>query len=112
MVAMPTLFRQAEGSIRDDRNCEGRTGIAGVSSSGHAFTGIFREPRRAPHLLSTREVNRLPRETGGRRERMAEQSYDPVVPANVGNRRATERSGHGTHRREGGNKQAYLAKET
>jgi hypothetical protein len=43
---------------------------------------------------------------------MAEQSYDPIVPMKVGNRRASVRSGHGTHRREGGNKQAYLAKET
>jgi len=32
LVAMPTPLMQAEGSIRDDRNCEGRTEIAGVSS--------------------------------------------------------------------------------
>ena len=31
---------QAEGSIRDDRNREGRTGIAGVASSGHASKEI------------------------------------------------------------------------
>ena len=34
-----------------------------------------------------------------------EQSYDPIVPVKVGNRRASVRSGHGTHWREGGNKQ-------
>jgi hypothetical protein len=33
---------------------------------------------------------------------MDEQSYDPVVPVKVGNRRASARSGHGTHWREGG----------
>ncbi len=43
---------------------------------------------------------------------MDEQSYDPVVPAKVGNRRASTRSGHGTHWREGGNKRMYLPKET
>ncbi len=42
----------AEGSTRDDRNCEGRTGIAGVSSSGHVSKGIPQEPRRARHLRS------------------------------------------------------------
>ena len=30
----------------------------------------------------------------------------------VGNRRASARSGHGTHWREGGNKRTYLPKET
>lgn len=44
--------------------------------------------------------------------KMDEQSYDPVVPVKVGNRRASARSGHGTHRREGGNKRTYLPKET
>jgi hypothetical protein len=43
---------------------------------------------------------------------MKEQSYDPVVPAKVENRRASERSGHGIHWREGGNKVTYLLKET
>ena len=43
---------------------------------------------------------------------MDEQSYDPVVPVKVGNRRASARSSHGTHWREGGNKRTYLPKET
>jgi hypothetical protein len=43
---------------------------------------------------------------------MEEQSYDPIVPAKVENRRASERSGHGTHWREGGNKVTYLLEET
>jgi hypothetical protein len=41
---------------------------------------------------------------------MDEQSYDPVVPVKVGNRRASARSGHGTHWREGG-KQADVSAE-
>jgi hypothetical protein len=43
---------------------------------------------------------------------MKEQSYDLVVPVKVGNRRASEGSGHGTHWREGENKVTYLLKET
>jgi hypothetical protein len=39
-----------------------------------------------------------------------EQSYDPVVPMKVGNRRASARSGHGTHWREGGNRCTNLSK--
>ena len=42
----------------------------------------------------------------------AEQSYEPIVPEKVGNRRAPARGSHGTHRREGENKRTYLLKET
>ena len=52
----------------------------------------------------------MPRETVGTRPRMQEQSYEPVVPMKVGNRRASERSGHGTHWREGGNRCTNLTK--
>jgi hypothetical protein len=45
-----------------------------------------------------------PRETGGRQGRVDEQSYEPIVPAKVGNRRAPARGGHDTHWREGGNR--------
>ena len=41
---------------------------------------------------------------------MAEQSYNLIVPMKVGNRRASERSGHGTHWREGGSKRTNLLK--
>jgi hypothetical protein len=34
---------------------QGRTGVAGVPSSGHASKGIPQEPKRAPHLLPHRE---------------------------------------------------------
>jgi hypothetical protein len=39
-----------------------------------------------------------------RQERVGEQSYDLIVPGKVGNRRAPERGGHGTHWREGVNR--------
>ena len=38
-------------------------------------------------------------------------SSDPT-PVKVENRRASERSGHGIHWREGGNKVTHLSKET
>src|SRR5580692_3979886 len=41
---------------------------------------------------------------------MEEQSYDPIVPVKVENRRASARSGHGIHWREGGNKRTNLPK--
>jgi hypothetical protein len=41
---------------------------------------------------------------------MLEQSYEPIVPTSVGNRRASARSGHGAHGREGGNKRTNLLK--
>ncbi len=112
IVAMPTPLAQRKAASGNDRNCEGRPGIAGVPSSGHVSKRISHKPRRAPHLLSLREERRPPRQTGGDRGRMEEQSYDPVVPMKAENRRASERSGHGIHWREGGNKVTYLLKET
>jgi hypothetical protein len=49
----------AEGSIRDDRNCEGRTEIAGIASSGHVSKGIPQEPRRARHLSAHQSGNAI-----------------------------------------------------
>ena len=100
----------AEGSIRDDRNCEGRTGIAGVASSGHVPKGFPRNPGELAISPLARAVTRSPRETRGEREGMDEQSFEPTVPMKVGNRRASARSGHGTHWREGGNRCTYLTK--
>ncbi len=50
IVAMPTLlvWRKAASGRPI---LQGRTGIAGVPSSGHASKGISQEPRRAPRLL-------------------------------------------------------------
>ena len=41
---------------------------------------------------------------------MMEQSYNPIVPMKVWNRRASARSGHRTHWREGGSKRTNLLK--
>jgi len=51
---------------------------------------------------------------GDRRQQLRadEQSYEPIVPMKVGNRRAPARGGHGTHWREGENKRTHLLKET
>ena len=70
---------------------------------------MVQEPKRAPHLLSHQEdhlwewVERhvQPRVDRRKHGRMLEQSYDPIVPRKVGNRRAPARGGHGTHWREG-----------
>ena len=37
---------------------------------------------------------------------MVEQSYNPIIPVKVGNHRASARSGHETHWREGGSKRS------
>jgi len=41
---------------------------------------------------------------------MLEQSYNLIVPTKVGNRRAPETGGYGTHWREGGSKRTNLLK--
>jgi hypothetical protein len=79
---------------------------------------MAQEPKRAPHLLSHQEdrlrkrVERYVQPRVDRRNhgRMLEQSYDPIVPMKVGNRRAPVRGGHGTHWREGGSKRTNLLK--
>ena len=70
---------------------------------------MAQEPKRAHHFLSHQEdrlwewIERYVQPRVDRREhgRMLEQSYDPIVPMKVGNRRAPARGGHGTHWREG-----------
>jgi RNA-directed DNA polymerase len=52
----------------------------------------------------------FPRVDRREHERMAEQSYNPIIPRKVGNRRAPERGGHGTHWREGGSRRTNLLK--
>jgi len=47
-------------------------------------------PGELPISSSTREERRPPRETVGDRGRDGRQSYDPIVPVKVGNRRASE----------------------
>src|ERR1022692_364909 len=111
IVAMPTPLAWRKAASGRPIT-QGRPGIAGVPSPGHASTGISQEPRRAPHPLLITGGTDSPRETGGEPGGMAEQSYKPILPAKVGNRRAPVRGGHGTHWREGANKRTYLPKET
>jgi hypothetical protein len=118
----------AEGSIRT----AARARLArDRPSPGHASKGISREPRRArclcrmvgigpaqPQLDQVRGDEGSPRRKrttldeqkpaakGDRRPqpRADEQSYEPIVPMKVGNRRAPARGGHDTHWREGANR--------
>ena len=102
----------AEGSIWDDRNCEGRTEIAGVASSGHVSKGIPQEPRRARHPRSARAVTRSPRDTRGGHEPVDEQSYEPIVPRKVGKRRAPPGAATGPTGGKGGTGARICRKET
>ena len=122
----------AEGSIRTTDNAR-LAGVAGVPSPGHAFKRISREPRRAADLSRAgygfcptqkepgpegnegvpREANRPSTWSTCRQGRPEvagtgrQQSYEPIIPTKVGNRRASVRSGHGTHWREGVNRLTY-----
>ena len=106
--------------------CEGYIRAAGVYRPGHAFRGASQEPRRALRLLAQDRVWVHPATTDlvqatvwvcpvwerskhpaqevpddrGRPEASGkgeEQSYEPIVPEKVGNRRAPAMGGHGTH---------------
>lgn len=111
IFAMPTPFARRKAA-------SGTTAIARAARDRRSpklracFQRDFPQTQESSPSPLDREERRTPRETVGDRGRMEEQSYDPVVPAKVGNRRASERSGHGTHWREGGNKVTYLLKET
>ena len=112
------VFEEAEGNIQQQPLLRGGAGIGGVFSPGHVSKEVGREPKRAPHSLPHQEerlriwVGRYvqPRVDRRKHGRMVEQSYNPIVPVKVGNRRASEKSGHGTHWREGGSKRTNLLK--
>jgi hypothetical protein len=61
---------------------------------------------RASHGKRTNPQRGVPAAKGDRRRqgRIGEQSYEPILPMKVANRRAPERGGHGTHWREGANR--------
>lgn len=120
----------AEGSIRTNHYAR-LFGVAGVPSPGHAFNWIPCEHRRA-HYLSRQmgacaaqpQEHRVPGARGplhGKRTtlsaeqpvvkgdrrrqlRVDEQSYEPMVPMKVENRRAPARGGHDIHWRDGANR--------
>lgn len=110
VVAMPTPS-SGRKAVLGRPLMQGRSGVAGVPSSGHASTGNSQEPRRALHLL----LNMGGTGYQGRPEvpgRRLSSLTNPYVPVKVGNRRALVRGGHGTHWREGANKRTHLLKET
>ena len=113
------------------RYCEGG-GSRRSPRAGHAFKGVFREPRRSRYLFGEWGVgsarcnepaylpwneeivhggseNLLNRSQPSpsqsrRRSRVTEKSYEPMVPVKVGNPRAPATGGQGTHWRDGGNR--------
>ena len=123
----------AEGSIRHT-GMRGVVGIAGVASTGHAYKGTFREPRRAPCFSAiwapggaqpkaTRSPGvraapaRSERPSSGvscgqgkpeAQARAGEQSYDSIVPMKVENRRAPEK-GRPRHPLEGRDEQVDVS---
>ena len=122
----------AEGSTLAADNCEAAPGSPESLARG-MLSRTSREPRRAAYLSragcgsAQPEKNQVPRESrvshgkrtdprrgvpaakGDRRcqGRVGEQSYAPIVPTKAANRRASDRSGHGTRRREGANRKTY-----
>ena len=129
LVANADAVSLAEGSIRTLVRREG-LGVAGVQDRGMlpkgfpANTGelptsgeigrVCSPTQSAPGPWSMRgapwEANNPQREkpvTKGDRRwqlRVEEQSYEPILPMKVENRRAPATGGHGIHWREGGNR--------
>ena len=94
VVAMPTPS-SGRKAVLGRPLMQGRSGVAGVPSSGHASTGNSQEPRRALHLL----LNMGGTGYQGRPEvpgRMLSSLTNPYVPVKVGNRRGSGkgRPGH------------------
>ena len=88
------------GTVRRGPSEPPESRARGTFPKGHP-----RNPGELPISFRVR-AQKVPDVKGDRRRsgRMDEQSYEPIVPVKVGNRRAPERGGHDTHWREGGNK--------
>src|SRR5215471_19775574 len=121
------LWSRTEGkpAVRNLRGDDGNVGI--IRSPVRAIVLPDTDLSRAGCGSARPEANQVPRETrvshgkrtgprrgvpvakGDRRwrGRVGEQSYAPIVPTKAANRRASERSGHGTRRREGANRKTY-----
>jgi hypothetical protein len=115
---MPTLLTQRKAVSGSDRYCEVVLGSPESIAQGMLPKGLSRNPRELPIPFHTERNNfhtgryATPRDNRRGRGKVAEQSYNLIVPVKVGNRRASERSGHGTHWREGGSKRTPLLRET
>lgn len=107
MLRMPTLLGARKAASGSDRYSEVVLESPESLARDMLSKGLPRNPRELPILSHTkrnasypgRYVN--PRVDRREHGRMVEQSYNSIVPVKVGNRRASERSGHGTHWREG-----------
>ena len=116
-VPMPTFSKRRKAAFSSNRYCEVVLGSAVSLARGMFPKRLAGNPRELPILSHTRRnafgwVGRYvqPRVDRRKHGRMVEQSYNPIVPVKVGNRRASEKSGHGTHWREGGSKRTNLLK--
>jgi hypothetical protein len=118
MLRMPTLLGARKAASGSDRYSKVVLESPESLARDMLSKGLPRNPKRARHLLPHREEHLLygeyvnPRVDQRGHERMLEQSYNSIVPMKVGNRRASARSGHGSHWREGRHKEPYLLKET
>jgi hypothetical protein len=115
---MPTFSKRRKAAFSSNRYCEVVLGSAVSLARGMLSKRLAGNPRELPILSHTRRkhlwiwVGRYmqPRVDRRKHGRMVEQSYNPIVPVKVGNRRASARSGHETHWREGGSKRTNLLK--
>jgi hypothetical protein len=117
MVPMPTFSKRRKAAFGDNRYCEVALRSAVSLARGMFPQRLAGNPRELPISFTSGgtppkgvEGNVQPRVDRRKHGRMAEQSYNPIVPMKVGNRRASARSGHGTHWREGGSKRTNLLK--
>ena len=82
-IAMPTPLTRRKAASEPPL-CEVMLGVAGVSSPGHAYQGISREPRRA--LCLSRHVGLVPpnpKTPGSRRARAASVESEQALDARV-----------------------------
>lgn len=107
MLRMPTLLGARKAASCSDRYSEVVLESPESLDRDMLSKGLPRNPRELVISFHSRRnasyfgkyVNpRVDRRGHGR---VFEQSYNSIVPMKVGNRRASARSGHGTHWREG-----------
>ena len=111
------VFMRRKAVFGSNRYCEVVLKSAVSLAQGMFPKRLAGNPRELPISSHTRRnasgwVERYVQPRVDRRKHgwMAEQSYNPIVPMKVGNRRASARSGHGTHWREGGSRRTNLLK--
>ena len=96
-VPMPTFSKRRKAAFSSNRYCEVVLGSAVSLAQGMFSKRLAGNPREFPILSHTTRnaldwVGRYvqPRVDRRRHGRMVEQSYNPIVPVKVGNRRASQ----------------------